>query len=103
MASPRPVSDTFSSNRAPRRRQPWTVVLECDGQAAILALARRRNAATSPFETLFIRLPKRFLEVVLLAAEDMISRDAARELHVVRLGVTEGSASAVPLPPPRLS
>src|SRR5204863_151980 len=57
MASPRPVSDTFSSNRAPRsvsvvrRRQPWTVVLECDGQAAILALARRRDAATSPFES----------------------------------------------------
>src|SRR5438034_11603912 len=99
MASPRPVSDTFSSNRAPRsvsvvrRRQPWTVVLECDGQAAILAAARRRDAATSPFESLFIRLPKRFLEVVLLAAEDMISRDADRELHVVRLGVTEGSAS----------
>jgi len=65
-----------------------------------LVAAMRQRAH---LQTLFIRLPKRFLEVVLLAAEDMISRDTDRELHVVRLGVTEGSASVVLLPPRRLS
>jgi len=103
-------SPTPSHRTGRRGAYPWCAAGN-PGPSSSSAMVRRPSSRwlvaamrqRAHLQTLFIRLPKRFLEVVLLAAEDMISRDTDRELHVVRLGVTEGSASVVLLPPRRLS
>src|SRR3989475_2976111 len=63
-------------------RQAGAVVLDHHRQAAIVAAARYRDAATRPFAGIVHQVAEHFLEVLLLAAEYVIGRDVDRELEV---------------------
>src|SRR3989449_11766700 len=56
-------------------RQAGAVVLDHHRQAAIVAAARYRDAATRPFAGIVHQVAEHFLQVLLLAAEDVIGRD----------------------------